>query len=95
MITVRREWLAKDREEAIENAKAYRERFDPSASWRVHCPFTGKNFLIIVYEDYESLAQTEEKWLERVEHPEWGAWIEEWKKVAVVNSLSVNYLESH
>ena len=40
MITVRREWLAKDSKafEALANAKAYRENFDPSSSWRIMKP---------------------------------------------------------
>ena len=96
MITVRREWLAKDGllDEAIDNAKEYRKRFDTSSSWRVYTPFS-ETYRIMVEEDYENFAESEEKWAERGNLPEFGSWIEEWRRVAVENSLAFNYLEQY
>ena len=96
MITVQRVWLAKDglREAAIDNAKEFRERFDPSSSWRIYTP-ESEHFRIIVEEDYESLAEAEERWAERTAAPEFGSWIKEWRRVAVENTLAFNYLERY
>lgn len=97
MITVRREWMAKDGlvGQAIDNAKKYREIFDPSSSWRIYNPNSGQVYLIIVEEDYESLAEAEEKWTERNATPEFESWLEEWFRFTVNNSLVFNYLNLH
>ena len=60
MIAVRREWLAKDGllDKAIDNAREYRERFDPSSSFRIYTP-KSEGFRIIIEEDYKSLADSE------------------------------------
>ena len=94
MITVCREWMAKNDllGEAIDNAKEYREKFDPSSSWRIYNPRSGNIYRIIIEEDYESVAEAEEKWAERNESPEFRLWLEEWHQVAVSNSLVFNYL---
>ena len=92
MITVRRQWLAKNGQgrEAIENVKAYREKFgDPT--WRVTTPYSGVQHIIAVDEDYDSLVEAESKWAERTTSPEFGPWLEEWKSVAVGNSLEFNF----
>jgi hypothetical protein len=96
MITVQRVWLAKDgnRGDAIDNAKEYRERFDPSSSFRIYTP-ESEPFRIFIEEDYESLAESEEKWAERHASSEFGSWIKEWRRVAVENTLAFNYLERH
>lgn len=96
MITVSREWMAKSglREDAIENAKEYRELFDTSSSWRIRTP-TSERYRVIVEEDYESYAEAEEKWNERGGLPEFGSWIIEWKRVAVENTLAFNYHARH
>ena len=95
MITVRREWLAKEGKafEALDNAKAYCKNFDPSSSWRIYRPKSGSMYAIIIEEDYESLADSEEKWSERTKGPNWEAWILEWQRVAVENTFVVNYLD--
>ncbi len=97
MITVRREWMAKDglMGEAVENANEYREIFDPSSSWRIYTPNSGKFYAIIVEEDYESLADAEEKWAERNANSEFWTWHEEWSRVAVDSSLVFNYFNLH
>ena len=97
MITVRREWMAKDglMGEAVENANEYREKFDPSSSWRIYTPNSGKLYTIIVEEDYESLADAEEKWAERVANSDFLTWHGEWSRVAVDNSLVFNYFNLH
>jgi len=93
MIIVRREWLAKDGlfREARANAEMYRETFNPSSSWRIITPMSGQVNVIIVEEDYENLADSEEKWDERAATEQFGPWIEEWQRVAVSNSYTINY----
>ena len=96
MITVQRTWLAKDGliEAAIDNAREYRERFDPSSSFRIYTP-KSEGFRIIIEEDYESLAESEEKWAERQARKEFGSWLEEWRRVAVENTLAFNFLNRY
>ena len=50
-------------------------------------------YAIIIEEDYESLADSEEKWNARTEGPIWEAWILEWQSVAVENTFVINYLD--
>ena len=96
MITVRREWMAKSGQlpGAIENAKAYRDKFGDS-SWRITTPNSGIVYTLIVDEDYESLAEAEKKWAERAATPEFGPWLEEWFGVSVGNSLAFSYFRRH
>jgi hypothetical protein len=97
MITVRREWMAKGDKhfEAIDDAKAYREKFGLSSSWRIYTLDTGKVFQIIIEEDYESLAEHQEKWAERVQKPEWENWVQEWQRVTDPTTFVINYLNLH
>ena len=97
MVTVHREWMARDGllGDAIENAKKYREKFDPTSTWRIYTPNSGKFYKIIIKEDYESLADAEEAWAKREANQEFWTWHEEWSRVAVDSSLVFSYFNQH
>lgn len=80
MIIVPREWIARMGQHtvAVQVAKEYKEKFNPSSSWRLLASRTGTAGLISIEEDYESWADYEIKWAERQAMPEFQTWVKKW-----------------
>lgn len=92
MIIVRREFVSKQgyHDKAKQLIMEYKEKFNPSSSWRLLTAYTGVGPALTIEEDYASLAEYEAEYAELQKNPEFQTWVREWGRVITDGSFVTN-----